>query len=161
MGKLIIKSAFLSACMLAPLIAPTTYAADLISADDPEAILNIARGFGSARLTEDSAGDPKISGRIDGTKYGIYFHGCNSDGERCDEIKFGTAWVVEDRVSLETVNEWNRTKKFGVAYLDSDGDPNLDMAVNIDYGVTIENLEDSFSYWEKIVPAFKEQVLNQ
>ncbi|WP_290702505.1 YbjN domain-containing protein [Amphritea sp.] len=161
MDKLIIKSAILSACMLLPSIMPTAYAADLISADDPDALLNIARGFGSARLTTDSTGDPKISGRMDGTKYGIYFYGCDSNGEKCDEIKFGTAWSMDERISLKTINEWNRTKKFGVAYLDNDGDPNLDMAVNLDYGVTIQNLEDSFSYWGTIVPIFKEQVLGQ
>jgi len=158
MKKFEIRSAILLTCLLILLVGPTVYAADIISAEDPDAILNIAKGFGSARLKKDSGGDPKISGRVNGTKYGIYFYGCDSNGKKCDDIKFGTAWATKG-ISLETINEWNRTKKLGVAYLDKDGDPNLDMYVNIDYGVTIENLEDSFNYWCLILRAFEKEVL--
>jgi len=35
------------------LTATATYAAEIISAENPEAILNIAKGFGSAKLEKD------------------------------------------------------------------------------------------------------------
>ena len=133
-------------------------AKDLITAEDPEAILEIAKGFGSARLKTDSQGDPLIVGRIDGTRYGIYFYGCDDNHRHCDDIKFGAAWSGK-KISLKELNNWNRTKRYGTAYQDSDGDPNLDMPVNLDYGVTVENLEDDFSFWEKVIKAFKREVL--
>jgi len=137
----------------------TAEAKDLIDAEDPQAILEIAKGFGSARLKKDSQGDPMISGRIDGTRYGIYFYGCDNNHRHCDDIKFGAAWSGK-KVTLKQVNNWNRTKRYGTAYLDNDGDPNLDMPVNLDYGVTVENLEDDFSFWEKVLKAFKKEVLD-
>lgn len=137
-----------------------THAGELISAEEPEAILDIAKGFGSARLKKDSEGDPLISGRIDGTKYGVYFYGCNDKGTKCDDIKFGAGWSGY-KISIDTINQWNKTKKYGVAYLDDDKDPNLDMVVNIDYGVSIENLEDSFNIWSKILKSYKKEVLSK
>ncbi|MGT2467953.1 hypothetical protein ACVOMV_28700 [Mesorhizobium atlanticum] len=45
-------------------------------------MLNIARGFGSARMGKDDNGDPMIYGRVEGVKYVIYFYGCE-DHENC------------------------------------------------------------------------------
>ena len=148
------------ACLVMVLFASAVNATDIISAENPDAILNIAKGFGSARLTKDSGGVPLISGRIDGTKYAIYFFGCDSNGKKCDDIQFGTAWAGT-KVLIKTINEWNRTKRYGVAYLDKDGDPNLDMPVNIDYGVTAENLESTFNFWTIILKQFKKEVLKK
>ena len=136
------------------------HAAQLVSAEEPEQILEIAKGFGSARLKTDSTGDPLIVGRINGTKYGIYFYGCNKQHKECDDIKFGAAWSGE-AVSLKKINTWNRSKRFGTAYLDKDGDPNVDMAVNLDYGVTVDNLEDTFNFWSLILKSFRKEVLGK
>jgi hypothetical protein len=34
------------------------------------------------------------------------------------------------------------------------------MVVNIDYGVSVKNLEDSFNWWMKAMEGFKEEVLH-
>jgi len=140
--------------------APVLHAGELVSAEDPDAILSVAKGFGSAVMKKDSGGDPLIICRVDGTKFGIYFFGCDSNGKKCDDIKFGTAWSGI-KVPWETINEWNRSKRYGTAYLDNDGDPNLDMPVNIDHGGTRENLEDTFQFWTQILRIFKKEVLKQ
>jgi hypothetical protein len=56
--------------------APAARAQDLVAADDPAKILEIARGFGSAELETDSEGAPLIRARIDGTRYSVFFFGC-------------------------------------------------------------------------------------
>ncbi len=53
------------------------------------------------------------------------------------------------------INNWNRTKRFGKAYLDNDGDPILVMTVNLDYGVTRDNLEDDFNWWTIAIKNFE------
>ncbi|AWI79602.1 YbjN domain-containing protein [Parazoarcus communis] len=131
--------------------------AAMIDATDPSRIYEIARGFGSAELGRDGQGDPRIVGRIDGTKYGIYFYGCRK-GKDCDDIQFSAGWSGT-KVSLEKINRWNLEKRYGKAYLDRDGDPRLEMVVNIDYGVSTRNLEDSFNWWTKAMESFKEEVL--
>jgi hypothetical protein len=134
-------------------------ASDLIDATDPNAILNIAKGFGSATLEKDSGGDPKIAGRIEGVKYGIYFYGCEA-GKSCTDIQFAAGWS-DVKVSLEKINEWNRGKRFGKAYLDKVNDPMLELSVNINHGVSVKNLEDSFEWWKAIVNGFQQEVLTK
>ncbi len=146
-----------SAMVIGNNLTPIVHAEELVSAKEPEKILEIAKGFGIAHL-EDVNKNPVIIGRIQGKKYAISFHGCNSSGKDCDDILFTAPWSGES--SLERVNNWNREKRFGRAYIDTDGDPALDMAVNIDYGVTTKNIEDTFDWWSKAMSRFEEQVVN-
>lgn len=146
-------------CALLSAAAGPAFADALIDATKPERLHEIARGFGSAELDKDSQGDPRITGRIEGTKYGIYFYGCVK-GADCDDIQFSASWSGP-KVSLEKINDWNRTKRFGKAYLDKDGDPNLEMEVNLDYGVSAKNIEDSFNWWTKALKEYKKVVLEE
>ncbi|MCF6201978.1 MAG: YbjN domain-containing protein [Hydrogenimonas sp.] len=132
-------------------------AAGVIKATDTDSILNVAKGYGSATLKKDSSGDPLIVGRIDGTKYGILFYGCEN-GKNCDDIQFAASWSGV-KVTLQDINRWNKSKRYGKAYLDDDGDPRLEMPVNLDYGVTDENFDDTFDWWTKVLKEFKESVL--
>jgi len=127
----------------------------LIDGSNPQAIVEIASGYGSAELTTDNDGDPKITGRMEGIRYSIYFYGC-SNGKNCDSIAFSTGWV-SDRVSLQDINEWNKIKRFGRVYLDNEDDPMVEMNVNLDGGVSRENLDDTFGWWKIAITSFKEQ----
>ncbi|TYL49415.1 YbjN domain-containing protein [Marinomonas sp. IMCC 4694] len=147
----------LAASLLCLSTIPTVHAETLVSAKDPDSILNIARGFGYAQLETDSQGDPKISGRIDGVRYGIYFYGCNG-GANCNDVQFATGWSGEN-VSLDDINEWNRTQRYGKAYLDGDGDPRLELVVNTAYGVTAKNFGDTLDWWSKVMKKFNQSVL--
>lgn len=143
------------------LLTGTQVSADeLIDATKPEAILNIAKGFGSAKLSKDSEGDPLITGRIRGTRYGIYFYGCDSEGADCDDIQFNAAWS-NVKVSLEAINQWNAQKRYGKAFIDSEGDPVIQMTVNLDYGVSESNLDDTFNWWTKALDGFIEEVVEK
>jgi len=134
------------------------YAEEIITARTPDDILNIAKGFGYAKLEKDSQGDPKVSGRIEGTAYGVYFYGC-TNGENCNDVQFAVGWSGV-KVSMDRINEWNRTKRYGKAYLDKEGDPILEMVVNLDHGVTVKNFEDTFDWWIKAMKQFKEEVVD-
>ena len=43
--------------------------------------------------------------------------------------------------------------------IDQDGDPVLEMTVNIDLGVSEANLEDTFAWWKRTLRSFKSEVL--
>lgn len=154
-----IKLAVTAGCLSMMAAAPAAYSAEIVTAENPEIILNTAKGYGSAKLKKDSDGDPFIIGRIDGNKYGIFFYGC-TDGKECDDIQFKAIWGAEN-VTMDDVNGWNAKKKFGTAYIDSDGDVSLKMSVNIDYGVTEENLDDSFNWWNIALKGFRKDVLKR
>jgi len=139
-----------AACAFAPQVA---WAQSLIDGSDPQAVLNVARGYGSADLDTDSGGDPRIKGRIEGISYTLNFYGCSS-GRNCKSLTFYAGWV-SDRVSLREINEWNRTKRFSRAYLDHEDDPIVELDVNLDGGVSRRNLDDTFDWWKVTVTAFK------
>jgi Putative bacterial sensory transduction regulator len=115
----------------------------------------IIREMGFApELTADSGGDPLIRFRIEGMRTHILFYGCK-DGF-ATSLSFGACWA--DKRSLEKLNEWNRTKRFGKAYLDSDGDVCLQMNVDLDGGVRREYLEEILKRWRQVFLRFIEFV---
>lgn len=54
----------------------------------------------------------------------IQFHASFSDGN----------------ATLKKVNEWNRNKRFSRTYLDEDGDPHLELDLDLEGGVTIQRV---------------------
>jgi hypothetical protein len=129
-----------------------------VDATDTEEILNIAKGFGSAALTKSDSGAPRIKGRISGTSYEVVFYGCRNN-ERCRSLQLYAAWEVSREIALEKINEWNKGKRFGRAYLDKDGDPFLEFDIEMEYGMSRRNLEECFKNWELLLEEFKKNVV--
>ncbi|MCG5513194.1 YbjN domain-containing protein [Ectothiorhodospira shaposhnikovii] len=153
-----LKPVLMSAVLLAA--TGTLSAAEIVDAKDPEKIRQLAQGYGSATLTTDSVGDPMIRGRIDGTGYTIMFYGC-SQNLNCKNIQFTSAWQTNGQYTLEDMNQWNRVARFGKAYLDDEGDPVLEMNVNLDFGVTARNLDDTLDWWRVALLKFRSEVLTK
>lgn len=152
----LVATALLTLCAQGVALAASPVVEALIDATMPEKIVEVAKGFGSAELSKDQDGDPYISGRIEGKKYQISFFGC-SGSSKCHDIRFLTGWS-KTKVGLEQTNEWNRTKRFGTAFLDKDGDPILTMTVNLEHGVNRDNLDETFVYWGLAVKGFENEV---
>ena len=132
----------------------------LIDATKPERILEFAKGFGLAELEQDSSGDPRITGRLDGKRYTIFFYGCKQN-VNCTDIQFWASWPAAQSPGLSAVNDWNQQKRFGKASLDRDGDLIFRMPVNIRHGVSSKNLEDSFVWWQAALRGFIKDVVKQ
>ncbi|MBO6639215.1 MAG: YbjN domain-containing protein [Roseitalea sp.] len=149
-------------CLLAGLFLPVTTASaqKLVDATDPEAIINLLRGFGSAVLEEDDAGDPMIVARIDGTRFLVLFYGCE-DGANCKSIQFRAAWESAGNITMGQLGGWNADKRFGKAYLDDVKDPVVEMDVNLFGGVSTRNLEDTIDWWQLVLADFKLNVLDE
>ena len=151
------KILFVCATMVLLATATTSFAAEgTVSAKEPDKILSIAKGFGSAELGVDRDGDPRIKGRIEGTNYYLYFFGCK-ENKNCTSVQFYTVWSRDDKPSLEDINTWNSKIRFGKAYLDSEKDPALKMDVVL-LDVTPAYLEEWFDWWRVIVANFKKHI---
>jgi len=152
----------LAACLmtLCMVLGAPAQAIGLITGD-PDAVENIARGYGSTQMETDNEGDPMITGRIKGIQYVIYFYGCNDQGKKCQELILTAGWS-DVPVSLEKINEWNRTMKFGKAYLDADNDPTIEMAINLDGGgITAGNFDETFKWWSRTLGEFESEVIGK
>lgn len=124
----------------------------IVDGTQVEEILNLARGYGAANLETQSNGDPKLAGKIEGVTYHVFFMNC-TDNSNCEDINF-YAGFLDNKPSLEMINDWNRDKRFGKAYLDSDLDAVIEFDVNLEYGVTRQNLDAAFSVWSLVLDQF-------
>ncbi len=124
--------------------------AEILQKPDPAAILDIAKGFGSARINRDDNGDPMIYGRIGGVKYVIYFYGCE-DHENCKSLQFSTGYT--DPLTADQANAWNAKYRWVKAY-SGDGS-NFKMDVSFAGGITRANLEEQFSNWDAMTGNIK------
>jgi hypothetical protein len=128
------------------------HAQTIVDATNPDEIVNIARGYGSASLETQNNGDPKITGRIEGVTYQVFFMNC-TDNANCEDLNF-YAGFLDNKQTLDVINAWNRDKRFGKAYLDADLDAVIEFDVNLEHGVTRENLDAAFGLWSLILDQY-------
>ncbi|MEM9148544.1 MAG: YbjN domain-containing protein [Pseudomonadota bacterium] len=128
----------------------------LVDGSDPAAILRAALAFGEAEFDTDGEGDPMIRGDVGGYRYVVFFYGC-SEGQNCTGLLLRAAFVTLGQTEADMA-EWNRTQRFGTAFLDEEGDPVLEMDLNLFGGVSPANLEDSFDWWRVIVGEFAKRI---
>jgi hypothetical protein len=130
-------------------------AQDIIDGSNVDEILNIARGYGAATLEKQSTGDPKITGKIEGISYQVYFMNC-TDSKNCEDINFyaGFSFAEDAKPAMDSINAWNRDKRFGKAYLDSELDPVIEWDVNLEYGITRNNMDAAFSLWKLLLDQY-------
>lgn len=160
MNNLFQKSA-LAACLMAGVLVGGVAQASskLIDGNNPQAILEIAKGFGSAELGKDGVGDPQITGRIDGIKYGIYFYACTS-GKDCGYMQFVTGYETDGKTKLSDVNKWNNEYNLGRVMLDEEDDVVVDYHVMLHKGVSKATIEESFEYWRAITSSVEDDLVD-
>lgn len=146
-----LKSLLLGAAMVGG-FAASAQAQTVVDGASVDEILNIARGYGAATLETQSNGDPKIAGKIEGVTYHVYFMNC-TDNQNCEDLNFYSGFA-DLKPELELINAWNRDKRFGKAYLDSDLDAVIEFDLNLEYGVTRENLDAAFGLWSLILDQY-------
>lgn len=140
------------ACVVALGSILPAQAQTLIDGSQVDEILNIARGYGAATLDQRSNGDPMITGKIEGVSYQVFFMNC-TDNANCEDLNF-YAGFIDNKQTLDVINAWNRDKRFGKAYLDSDLDAVIEWDVNLEHGVTPQNLDANFSLWAAILDQY-------
>ena len=62
------------------------------------------------------------------------------------------------KATVYTVNEWNKSKRFGRAYIDGDGDPCVELDYDLEGGVSDEAIKVWFDTVTSIVRTFKTYV---
>ena len=133
-------------------LAGTAAAQEIIDGSMVDEILAVAKGYGTATRGTQQNGDPKISGKVEGITYQVYFYNCTKSAN-CEDINF-YAGFLDNKPDLETINAWNRDKRFGKAYLDSDLDAVIEWDVNLENGITRENLDANFGVWALVLDQY-------
>lgn len=124
--------------------------AAMIDASDAAAIAEIARRYGSADWARDGVRDPLIRADAAGSPYRIEFYGC-ADGRDCSDLRFVARLPVRDgavgQSTAGRLDDWNRTRRFGKVWFDTDGTAVLEMNVTLSGGVSRQNLDTVFDWW--------------
>lgn len=121
-------------CMLA-LGLGSAAGAQLVSSQQPASVVQAMESEGwAARLVAPKDGDPYIESKRDGLKLLVLFMNCNTDHQDCRSLQFYMGFNDAKDTTLDQLNEWNRTKRFGRAYRDEEGDPVMEMDVDTDQG---------------------------
>ncbi len=144
------------AALLLALVPAAASGQELVDGGDVETILEIAKAHGEAELESRTSGDPRISGRINGLGYQLFFMNC-TDGKDCEDLNF-YAGFADLKPTVDAINDWNRNKRFGNAYLDSDLDAVIEFDVNLEFGVARDNLDAAFGLWELLLQQYAEHI---
>ena len=132
-------------------------AQQLIDGTNIDEVANIARGFGSVTMDKSSNGDPMIEGKIEGVSYYLFFRNCADDNTQCEDLNF-YAGFLDNKQTMEAINAWNRDKRFGKAYLDSDLDAVIEYDVNLEHGISRENLDSTFQVWSLVLKQYADYI---
>ena len=136
--------------------APAT---GLVRAQDPQSLVRALQNGGyQAKLGVDRVGDPMITSGFSGTSFQIFFYNCTNHTQ-CATVQFHSGYDFDHPLPLETINEWNRSERFGRAYLDKESDPILEMDVDLDDGglspaLFIDNIE----FWTSVLGKFEKHI---
>lgn len=123
----------------------------LVFANIPD-LLVLAAEVGSARIDRDDDGQEYVAGSIDGINYALDVYNCDPE---CADLTF-TASFEMNGITDAMMNEWNASRRFGKAYIRSDGDAVLQIAINTRYGITVETFRDDLVWWETVLTDYVE-----
>lgn len=113
-----------------------------------------AHGY-QASLTTDGSGDPLVMGQADGLKFKVQTYDCNGSApRRCRSLQFIAAFSLDRAATdadVRAMNDYNRKKVYGRAFIDENGDAAVDMVINLNGGVLAGNLMDTVGTWKSFV----------
>jgi hypothetical protein len=133
--------------------------AQMVRAQSPQSLVDALQSGGyAAKLGADNVGDPMITSGVAGTSFQIFFYNC-TDHKDCATVQFHSAYDLRTPVDLPKINEWNRTKRFGRAFLDKENDPVLEMDVDLDDGGLSRPLFiDNIEFWASVLGDFERYI---
>lgn len=156
-----VRAALAAAAALTLFAAPAH--AELVNAKAPGTIQAIveSQGWPATLVTKDGE-DPYIESNRNGLKFLVLFMNCNDAHKDCKTLQYYMGFSDAKDVSLDRLNEWNKTKRFARAYRDDDGDPVLEMDVDVDFaGIPRENIGETFNTWASLMDSFREFVFEK
>lgn len=159
MGRFTARAAF--ALGAAAVFAATPAQAELVNAKNPAKIKEIVESQGwPAKLISKADEDPYIESSRGGVKFLVLFMNCE-DNKDCKTLQYYMGFSDAKTVTLEKLNEWNREKRFARAYRDDEGDPVLEMDVDIDFaGIPRENIGETMNTWASLMDSYREFIFD-
>lgn len=126
-----------------------------ITASNPASIAGALRAQGLSVVTKtDTDGDPVLESALgENQKFSVFFYNC-TEHRNCQTMQFYAGFSESD-ADAARLNDWNRSKRFGRAYIDKAGDPAIEMDIDLfGAGMSRELFEDNFQFWRILMGEF-------
>lgn len=98
-----------------------------------------------AQLERTDEGRPRIRSASDGINFTLSFLGCEEND--CRAIMYSAGFRMDNPPSLERINEWNRQRNIGHAYINSSGNPGVAFFVPMEGGISEATFNYAFRNW--------------
>ena len=139
----------------AALAVATPSSAQMIASSNPEGVASYFRAEGATVvITTDSEGDPRLQVmRGENLGFEVWFYNCINH-KNCQSLQFYAGYSGAD-VDATRINIWNRTRRFGRAYLDTENNPAVEMDINmLDPGISRALFADNYRVWKVLMSEF-------
>ncbi len=131
------------------LAAAPAFAADTVSAKDPQSILDALSTLGyPGKLEKLDSGRASIAVKISGLNTYVDFYDCADDMTECYTLLFNVSLNLNDGTTLEKANEWNSKQITGRVWLNRDRDPTLDFSLTTFDGIPMTVFEQNLKLWD-------------
>ena len=129
----------------------------MYDASDPAGLTRFMENAGYRVDLGMAGGAPQIKGRISRTDYTIQFYECE-EGQFCNSVQFAAQAIRPPGLTLEQINAFNVRWRYARLVA---ADPNIRllMDLNLDAGITGDNLEDTLDIWRQLLEIFERDIL--
>ncbi len=127
-------------------------AQSVLQAVAPEQLHKIVKDEGYA-VEPDKDND--LIWKIEGTKCLLM-----TSDSKGSTIVFRTSFRTK-KVTLEAINEWNKSKRYSRSYLDKDGEPVLQLDLDLAGGITKDRILDFLSTCKASLNAWIKEVIQR
>jgi len=124
----------------------------IMAADLPEVAAALQAAGYKAQLKPNSLGKPFIESAANGSSFAIDFYNCDDNDKSvgCKTLMFSSWWKAQPWLTVNLANAYNAKLTFGRAYIDKDGDLNIELPVTSAGGLTLENFKDVVDWWSTV-----------
>jgi hypothetical protein len=111
--------------------APVAAAQQIVATPESVTAELQKRGYKAERIAD--AKREQIRTSDSGVPITITFYNCSQGKSDCTTVGFYTGFTDVD-LTLQQVNDWNAAERWVRTYVDKDGDPVLEMDLDLDFG---------------------------
>jgi hypothetical protein len=152
---MLIRLFILAAATMLP-VAPAS-AENVVA--DIQRIAAVLRNAGYRAQIEGEGPDRYIAAGAGGSSFTIQLHGCNLLGGDCKNVMFYAWFDSETPPPLEAMNTYAARMRWGRFYLDHEGDPTIELDIDLeDGGMSEELFLDNVEYWDGALNQFADFV---
>jgi hypothetical protein len=115
-----------------------------------------------AKLDKDDNGEPRLTFKVDGYEWSIYFYACApgaNETRACMSYQFYSGYTPDKTVPLAVINQWNTDKRYARAYNYIQKDGKTSSRVEIDVlaeGTQADRSQTFQAFFQKMKEATQE-----